>query len=261
MSNILAQYYRGITHQLRSEVDFINTLFQHQGVKGEGNETVLRDLLTRFIPRRYGVGTGVVIDRYGTQSRQIDIVIYDTLMYPSLLSLTSVHLFPVDIVYATIEVKTTLTSASARESIENLASVKRLKIIEDQFMLAEPQGGGISYINYSPRPPLGFVFSYNSDALQFETFKDWYTPNSQYPPALLPNLVGCLDQGFVLFADLSPAIEDRPQGHAIPVAVPDTDGNVGLLQPLDVSAKIESITNEGVNYPVKKVKDGNLAMD
>ena len=77
MVNIIEQYYRGITQQLRSEVDFINSLFQHQGVKGEGNEEILRDLLRRFIPKRYGVGTGIVIDRHGNQSRQSDIIIYD----------------------------------------------------------------------------------------------------------------------------------------------------------------------------------------
>ncbi|HYT42334.1 MAG TPA: DUF6602 domain-containing protein, partial [Methylomirabilota bacterium] len=106
--NIIEQYYRGISQQLHAEVNFINTLFRHQGLKGEGNEQVLRELLMKFIPKKYGVGTGVVIDRLGQQSKQCDIVIYDAFQYPSLLSLTSVHLFPVDIVYATIEVKTTL---------------------------------------------------------------------------------------------------------------------------------------------------------
>src|SRR5205809_3844987 len=109
MSNILTTYYRGISQQLRAEVDFINALFQHQGVKGDGNEGILRDLLIRFIPKKYGIGTGVVIDRFGNQSRQCDIVIYDTFLYPALLSLAHVHLFPVDTVYATIEIKTTLT--------------------------------------------------------------------------------------------------------------------------------------------------------
>jgi hypothetical protein len=51
MSNILEQYYRGITQQLRAEVDFINSIFQHQGLKGEGNEGILRELLTRFVPK------------------------------------------------------------------------------------------------------------------------------------------------------------------------------------------------------------------
>lgn len=55
MSNILETYYRGITQQLRAEVDFINPIFKHQGVKGGGNEAILRDLLKKFIPKRYGI--------------------------------------------------------------------------------------------------------------------------------------------------------------------------------------------------------------
>src|SRR2546429_5894837 len=111
MASIIEQYYRGITQQLRSEVNFINSLSKHQGVKGSGNEEILRDLLTKFIPKRYGVGTGIVVDKHGHQSRQSDIIIYDTFLYPSLLALATLHLFPVDIVYATIEVTTTLDSS------------------------------------------------------------------------------------------------------------------------------------------------------
>jgi len=56
---------------------YVNSIFIHQGVKGEGNEHVLRELIKKFIPKRYGVGTGEVIDRNGKQSRQCDIVTYD----------------------------------------------------------------------------------------------------------------------------------------------------------------------------------------
>src|SRR4051812_19681461 len=56
--NILSQYYRGINQQLRSEVDFINSIFLHQGEKGSGNESAMRELVRKFIPKRYGVGTG-----------------------------------------------------------------------------------------------------------------------------------------------------------------------------------------------------------
>jgi hypothetical protein len=75
MNDVLEKYYQGITQQIRAEVDFINSLFKHQGLKGEGNETVLRDLLVRFIPKRFAIGSGVVIDRQGIPSRQCDIII------------------------------------------------------------------------------------------------------------------------------------------------------------------------------------------
>jgi hypothetical protein len=157
--DILHQYYRGITQQLRSEVDFINILFHHQGVKDEGNEAVLRELIKKFIPKRYGIRTGVVIDRLGHQSRRCDIVIYETLLYPSLLALSSVHLFPVDLVYATIEVKTSLDSGTAGEALRNIASVKNLEYIDAEFAVFAAGNGGSLVEIRKTTPPLGLVFA------------------------------------------------------------------------------------------------------
>ena len=50
-SEILSKYYEGILSQLHGEVDFVNEIFQHQGLKGEGNESAIRNLLTKFIPK------------------------------------------------------------------------------------------------------------------------------------------------------------------------------------------------------------------
>lgn len=201
MNNIIEEYYRGIYQQIRGEVNFINSLFQHQGVKGEGNETLLRDLLRRFIPQRYGIGTGIVIDRFGKQSKQIDIVIYDKFLYPSLLSLATVHFFPVDIVYATIEVKTTLNAGLANEALANIASIKTLDIIPDHFMASEPRGESISFVERVPNHPMGFVFAYNCDAQQGETFKNWFVPTDVNSISRYPSLVGCLDLGLILFSN------------------------------------------------------------
>jgi hypothetical protein len=259
MSNILTAYYQGITRQLRGEVDFINSLFEHQGVKGEGNESVLRDLIRRFIPKRYGVGTGVVIDRNGNQSNQCDIVIYDTYNYPSLLSLASVHLFPVDIVYATIEVKTTLDAGKAHEAIENIASVKALNIVPDRYVLMEPFDRGQRIMDYAPSPPKGFVFAYNSNVQQFQTFKDWFMPTETHDAPVLPTLVGCLDEGLIIYNNLSPASGTRPEGFAIPVLGQKPDGTYGHVT--WAGGKVEQIQFGNEIYPAKIVNGEYVAID
>lgn len=260
MDNIIGQYYRGITQRLRSEVDFINDLFHHQGVKGAGNEGVLRDLLTQFIPKRYGVGTGIVIDRDGNQSRHCDIVIYDTFLYPSLLSLTSVHLFPVDIVYATIEVKTTLTTKSAKEARENIASVRSLNIVPDTFNGAETQEGRFSFIEYTPDPPQGYVFAYNSNAQQCETFKSWFIPSDEQVLPYAPILVGCLDQGVLLFKFPDGTIGIRPEvGMQLKACILPLENEVG--DPVELADFQEQYAHNGVSYPVKKVRNKNVVID
>jgi len=259
--NIIEQYYHGIAQQLHAEVNFINALFQHQGLKGEGNEQVLRELLTKFIPKKYGVGTGVVIDRLGRQSRQCDIVIYDTFQYPSLLSLASVHLFPVDIVYATIEVKTTLNSEEAKSALANIASVKSLSIIEEQFSEVQLINGILHSVSYSPHSPLGFIFAYNSDPQKFETFKNWFVPKDGSQTPNFPTAIGCLDQGIVKFGNLYPQEEEQPEGWAIPLHsytredIPDT-------VPLDMPSLVspDKLTERDKKfYPVKTFKVAPLS--
>jgi hypothetical protein len=258
MVNIIEQYYRGITQQLKAEVNFINTLFRHQGVKGEGNEEILRDLLRRFIPKKYGIGTGIVIDRQGNQSRQMDIIIYDTYLYPSLLSIATVHMFPVDIVYATIEVKTTLNSKSVSEAKANIASVKDLNIVEDDFLISETRGDSLKFVNYAPRHPLGIVFAYNSDALQFETFKNWFMPFNLSETSKSPVLVGCLDQGLVMFTDIYPQNGMQPEGWLITLIEKSADGSNTPIVP---GQSVEFYSHEGIIYPVKKVGENYVVID
>ncbi len=38
--------------QIQSEVDQINDNFYHNGLKGEGNEKQIRNLLKQFIPKK-----------------------------------------------------------------------------------------------------------------------------------------------------------------------------------------------------------------
>lgn len=254
MSDILTKYYHGITQQIRSEVDFINSLFQHQGLKGEGNETILRDLVRRFIPKQYGVSTGVVIDKHGHQSRQCDIIIYDTFLYPSLLSLSNIHLFPVDIVYATIEIKTTLNAQSSKEALLNISSIKNLDIITDEFILWEPQNGELLLKRYIPRTPIGMIFAYNSEAAKSETFKGWFIPSDEDDASVYPNLVTCLDQGFVKFVDVAPKKGMIPKGFAIGL-----QNDAG--EPLFVSQPMNAVVYNGANYPVKLTKEGYLIID
>lgn len=187
--NVPQQYYQLIIQQLRSEVHLINRLLDHPGLQGEENEAILRNLIQRFIPNTYGVGTGVVIDHTGQQSNQCDIVIYDAVAYPALFALTSVHLFPVELVYATIEVKTTLDAAKAEEALKNIRSVRKLQPSALPFSMVTPQGspdevarpelaairsmnhgGAVDVTWRTSTPPAGIIFGYKS-AARSRTFK------------------------------------------------------------------------------------------
>jgi hypothetical protein len=137
--DFLNTYYYGVTQRLQLEIDFLNRLIPQTVEKGTANENALRNLLVKFLPKRYSIGSGIVIDKDGNYSRQVDIIIYDSDFHPELFSQgAAASLFPADVVYATIEIKTTLTKDEMTKAMENVASVKRLNFIKSPiFKLVE----------------------------------------------------------------------------------------------------------------------------
>jgi len=178
--SILLKYYSGILSQLNAEVQKVNSLFEHQGLKGAGNEEALVGLLKKFIPKKYGVSSGIVIDSEGNQSKQCDIIIYDNYNFPEILSLSYSKFFPVDLVLAVIEVKTSLDSKKAEIALENIDSVKKLKYIQKGVRLqpTEPDieitGDSILWDVKDTSSPIGVIFSYESETKNFKTFWKWF---------------------------------------------------------------------------------------
>src|SRR5579862_202739 len=81
----------------------------HPGLKGRAREVFIKDLLTPFLSPNLGTCTGVVVDSHGGSSEQIDIIIYDKTLIPSLLFTGEDGVVPFESVLATIEVKSELT--------------------------------------------------------------------------------------------------------------------------------------------------------
>lgn len=107
----------------------------HQGEKGGIRERRVADFLSMYLPRRYAIGTGHIIDSKGNISNQTDIIIYDALNGISLPVDRYYSLFPCECVYATIEVKSKLTASDSSTTeyrgeiykcVESTSQIKRL---------------------------------------------------------------------------------------------------------------------------------------
>ncbi|HCG5532451.1 TPA: hypothetical protein NJ015_004719 [Vibrio parahaemolyticus] len=202
MKKLISPYFSAVTRALDSEVFLINSLSTHQGVKGSANEQALINILEKFLPKKYSISTGIVIDRHGVQSRQCDIVIYDAFNYPEVFGQTPIKFFPVDFVYAVIEVKTNLDRNKLLEACENIRSVKALDIVRDSFRVVPTEAAEeisddtVIWENVTTTKPQGFVFAFGSKAKSFETFEKWLEPRESIE--LAPNHVFCLDQGFLV---------------------------------------------------------------
>jgi hypothetical protein len=102
------RYWAGALQRLRAEVDIFSSLLEHYGERGRANELAFAQVLERFLPSRWAVGTGIVVDRHGRQSRQMDIVIFERSDEAAIFAQSTQLLHPVETVIACVEIKTTL---------------------------------------------------------------------------------------------------------------------------------------------------------
>jgi hypothetical protein len=98
---------------------------KHSGTKGTLRETLLGEILQRFLPIHYGIGTGIVVNEAGIQSSQIDLVVFDRRVVPPFVRTGASDVYPWQSVVATIEVKSKLTTAKLRDAEANAMRLSR----------------------------------------------------------------------------------------------------------------------------------------
>ena len=143
-----------MTKNLQSDYQKLSSKIEHNGLKGTIREDKLKEYLSKLFPTKYAIGNGVIVDANETQSRQQDFIIYDNFNSPKLMETESVQVIPIESVYATIEVKSTLTVDELEKSIKNIESVKKL---EKTKPFSSP------LIISSIIPPICMIFAYTSD--------------------------------------------------------------------------------------------------
>lgn len=99
----------------------------HDGSKGDVNEKHFIDVLRRYLPKRYAVDSGIVIDSTGATSDQIDIVVYDNHFTPTLLDQANHRYIPAEAVYAIFEVKPKIDKGYMEYAGDKAKSVRSLK--------------------------------------------------------------------------------------------------------------------------------------
>lgn len=98
----------------------------HHGTHGAVNESHWIGVLRDYLPKRYEVATGFIIDSRGGRSQQIDIVIFDKHFTPTLLDQQQHRYIPAEAVYAVLESKPDIDKAYLEYAGEKAASVRKL---------------------------------------------------------------------------------------------------------------------------------------
>lgn len=165
--NFLDHYFASVYNKLEADALLFNRQLPHAGLMGAENENALASVLRQFLPTKYGIEVNaLIIDRFGRVSRQADIVIYDAERQASFLR----KVYPVEIVYAVIEVKTSMSSSDAKASLENLVSVSEL---EFRPALSPYWETLTRERDIHHDPPALYAFAFRTDCQSFETFAGW----------------------------------------------------------------------------------------
>jgi len=122
----LKEALKGVQKQLSVQLERAKAV-SHDGKRCDVTETEWIKVFRSYLPNRYAVASGIIIDSEGHTSDQIDVVIYDLQYTPCLLSQEPHQYIPAEAVYAVIEVKPQITAATIKYAGEKAASVRRLK--------------------------------------------------------------------------------------------------------------------------------------
>lgn len=129
--------YAAKERELTAKLGLGGHLTDHGTIVGTGTEHGWYGFLTGFLPRRYGVATGKVVDSAGHQSEQIDLIVYDAFYSPLLFVVADATFVPAESVYAVFEVKQTLNKEHLDAAASKADSVRRLHrtsaLIPNQF--------------------------------------------------------------------------------------------------------------------------------
>jgi hypothetical protein len=112
---------------LRLQLELSAKSITHSGVMGAVNERYFVDVLRSYLPNRYEVSEGIVVDSNGATSDQIDVVIFDRQYTPTLLDQQSHRFIPAEAVYCVLEVKPTLNKEYLEYAGQKAASVRKLE--------------------------------------------------------------------------------------------------------------------------------------
>jgi hypothetical protein len=121
---------------LTARLDAARAAIHHAGEKGRALEFAARQLVRSFLPAEYGLSSGFVAyqepDGTVRLSKQLDIIIFDAVRAAPLISLESCDVFPLEAIYAYVEVKATLSTS---KNLRNPSGSSLEKCLKDNHEL------------------------------------------------------------------------------------------------------------------------------
>lgn len=156
-SRHLGEIFRTLAHQMQKLFSETLRHVDHPLELGIARERLLVEYLRRFLPERYGIDTGFVIDSKDNISKQIDVVIYDKVVSPVFEIPGKIKYFPCECVVVVGEVKSTITDRETlSDALGKIRSVQELDHFSDKTNLEVAVHGAHGHFKVEI-PPTGLV--------------------------------------------------------------------------------------------------------
>jgi len=101
----------------------------HPFLKGRIREIALDNLFKPLLPAGFEIGTGKVIDHKGYQSSEIDLIIYNRSVLPTIMYSKREGLFPAETCFYAIEVKSEANPAQIRDAIAKAKDLRKIQYL------------------------------------------------------------------------------------------------------------------------------------
>src|SRR5689334_20939132 len=114
----LPDYLADVARELRAKSGSIRRDFAtHRPSAGEIREEIVSGFLHDHLPTRYGVSSGLLFSHAGQFSREADVLVVDQLNNAPLYGSSRSKLWPVEAVFALLEIKTELTPTQLKDAV------------------------------------------------------------------------------------------------------------------------------------------------
>jgi hypothetical protein len=123
----IEQYYNALRNEFLLGAKR-STALPHLGERGRNEEERVREFLRRVLPKRFSVGSGFVISSKKDLgvSPQMDVIIFDEIHNAPVFREISADVFPVEMVYAVVEVKRVLRKKDLPKILKDIQHIRTL---------------------------------------------------------------------------------------------------------------------------------------
>lgn len=171
-----------------------NTIFSHSWNVWDSREKLLINFLTKIFPTKYGFSSWEVFDKDWLNSWQIDIIIYDYLYSLVYSDWTDWKILsPIESTYWIIEVKSTLTTKTLKDSLDKINMYSNLfrPEVPDNTYIINPDLRLMAWsnINFSSNFKniwFNCIFSYENNVSK-ETIHNMISQNKNIDLLIVPN--------------------------------------------------------------------------